>query len=159
VTARASRLGRILFPDPPRHVPGQRWLNVALRTLHLLVFGALLGGHVFAVDAARLVPFLVATILTGAALMLLELAQTVHWLFMGKGVAVAAKLLLLLLVPLFWEQRVPLLLLVVVVASVAAHMPSRLRHYSLLEGRLVEPAREPAPDAARGSARRGVRAA
>lgn len=133
----------VLFPDPPRRIPAQRWLGVILRTAHLMTFGTLLGGHFFEIDSARLVPFLAATIVTGVALMLLELASTVHWLFMGKGVAVMVKLLMLSLVPLFWEHRVAILLGTVVVASVGAHMPSRLRHYSFLHGRTIEPPKEP----------------
>ncbi|MBI4635665.1 MAG: hypothetical protein HY727_04890 [Candidatus Rokubacteria bacterium] len=127
----------LLCPDPPRRVPGHRALGVALRTAHLATFGTLLGGHAFDVEPARLYPFLVATIASGAALMALELASTCAWLFLGKGVAVLLKLLLLLMVPVFWEQRVAILVLVVVVASVGAHMPSRFRHYSLLHGRVV----------------------
>jgi len=37
---------------------------VGLRTAHLISFGILLGGHVFEIDPARVVPFLVATIVT-----------------------------------------------------------------------------------------------
>jgi len=148
VTTTPSRLQTLLFPDPPRRIHGHRWLSVSLRTAHLITFGTLLGGHVFEIDHSRLVPFLVATILTGAGLMLLELASTVHWLFMVKGLAVSLKLLLLLLVPFFWEQRVAILLAVVIVASVAAHMPSRLRHYSLLAGRSLEPPKRPSLDVA-----------
>lgn len=77
---------------------------------------------------------------SGAGLMALELYKTARWLFLGKGLAVLVKLLLLLLVPLFWEARFPLLLAVTVIASVSAHMPSRYRHYSLLERRVVDPA-------------------
>jgi len=142
VTTRPSPLGGLLFPDPPRRIPAHRWLSVGLRTAHLISFGILLGGHVFEIDPARVVPFLVATIVTGAGLMLLELASTCHWLFMGKGVAVLLKLLLLLLVPLFWEHRVAILTAVVILASVAAHMPSRLRHYSPLAGWSVAPVKE-----------------
>ena len=99
-----------------------------------MTFGALLGGHLFAVDAARLMPFLVATIASGLGLMALELASTCAWLFMGKGVAVLLKLLVLLTVPVFWEYRVPLLLLTVAMASVASHMPSRFRHRLVFPG-------------------------
>jgi len=130
----------MLLPDPPRRIPGHRWMSVIFRTAHLIAFGTLLGGHVFEVEPGRLETFLVVTVLTGVALAALELASTFAWLFMVKGAAVVLKLGLLLLVPLFWEHRVAILLLVVVVASVAAHMPSRLRHYSLLAGRSVEPA-------------------
>jgi hypothetical protein len=118
----------LLFPDSPRRIPRHRALGLALRTAHLMTFGALLGGHFFNVDSARLMPFLLATIASGVALVALELASTCAWLFMGKGLAVLLKLAVLLMVPLFWDYRVPLLLLVVAVASVGSHMPSRFRH-------------------------------
>ncbi len=75
--------------------------------------------------------FLLATIASGLALMMLEIVSTCAWLWMGKGVAVLLKLLLLSTVPFFWESRVAILLAVVVVASVGSHMSSRFRHYSL----------------------------
>lgn len=118
----------LLFPTPPRRIPRHRTLGLALRTAHLMTFGALLGGHFFDVDSARLMPFLVGTIASGVALLALELASTFAWLFMGKGLVVLVKLAVLLLVPLFWDYRVPLLLVVVAVASVGSHMPSRFRH-------------------------------
>jgi len=142
------RVRRLLFPDPPRQIPRHRALGVALRTAHLMTFGALLGGHLFAVDPARLMPFLIATIASGLGLMALELASTCAWLFMGKGVAVLLKLVVLLMVPVFWEHRVPLLLLVVALASVGSHMPSRFRHHLVLPAirRLCAPPREGRPD-------------
>jgi hypothetical protein len=121
-----------LCPEPPRRLPAQRLLGVALRTAHLLTVGTLLGGHVFNVDAERLVPFLVAAILTGSGMIALELASTCAWLFAGKGLAVLVKLGLLLLVPLFWEHRVVILVAVTVVAGFGSHMSARFRHFSLL---------------------------
>ena len=126
------RVRTLLFPDPPRRIPRHRALGLTLRTAHLMTFGALLGGHFFDVDSARLMPFLVGTIASGGALLALELVSTCAWLFMGKGVLVLAKLLILLMVPFFWEHRVFLLLLTVAVASVGSHMPSRFRHRCLL---------------------------
>ena len=121
----------LLFPNSPRRIPRHRALGLALRTAHLMTFGALLGGHLFNVDSARLMPFLLATIASGAALLALELASTCAWLFMGKGLVVLAKLLILAMIPFFWEYRVFLLLLTVAVASVGSHMPSRFRHRCL----------------------------
>lgn len=133
-----SAVRTVLLPDPPRRVPGHRPLCIALRTAHLITFGTLLGGHVFEVDPPRLLPLLYGTIVTGAALMALEMASTCAWLFMGKGIAVLVKLLFLLVIPLFWEHRVWILLMVVVVASVSSHMPYRFRHYSCLPSRWAE---------------------
>ena len=142
------RLRPLLFPDPPRQIPHHRALGLALRTAHLMTFGALLGGHLFTVDPARLMPFLVATIASGFGLMALELASTCAWLFMGKGLAVLLKLAVLLMVPMFWEQRVPLLLLTVAMASVGSHMPARFRHRLVLPAlqRLCAPPRAGRPE-------------
>ena len=132
----------LLFPDPPRRLPAHRLLSVALRTAHLLSVGTLLGGHVFDVDPERIVPFLVAAILTGTGMMALELASTCAWMFAGKGLAVALKLGLLGLVPLFWEQRVALLIAVTIVAGFGSHMSARFRHFSLLSRRADAVARD-----------------
>lgn len=129
-----------LFPDQIRFLPASRAWSIALRTLHIAAFGMVLGGHAFAVEAGKLLPWMWVTILSGVGLMALELySGGLYWLFLGKGISVLVKLALLLLIPLFWEQRVPLLLLVVVIASVGSHMPSRFRHYSVLHRRLIGP--------------------
>lgn len=117
----------------------KRGMSLLLRTLHLVSFGILLGGHVFAIDADRLLPALYLTIASGVGLMALEISTIgPHWLFMGKGAAVLVKLLILLVVPYAWDYRLPLLLLVVAIASVSSHMPGRYRHYSILQGRIVQ---------------------
>jgi hypothetical protein len=119
----------LMFPDPPRRIPAHRALSIAFRTVHLATFGALLGGHIFGADPARLRPFLVMTIGSGAALMAIELASTFEWFLTVKGMAVLLKLALLAMIPVFWNHRVSLLLITVVVASISSHMPSRFRHY------------------------------
>lgn len=128
---------RWLFPDPPRRVPRERAWNVGLRTLHLIAFGVLLGGHVWDVQAELLLPALGMTLASGAALMGLELYKSFEWFFVGKGLLVLAKLALLLSMVGFWEARVPLLFLVVALASIGAHMPARYRYYSVLHRRVL----------------------
>ncbi len=93
-----------LFPEPPRRVPAHRALGVALRTVHVAAFAALLGGHLFDVDAARLLPWLYAAIASGASLMVLELLGSCAWLSTGKGLAVLVKLSLLAVVPWCWAM-------------------------------------------------------
>lgn len=130
-----------LFPDQIRILPAARAWSISLRTLHIAAFGMVLGGHAFAVEAGKLLPWMWVTILSGVGLVVLELySGGLYWLFLGKGISVLVKLTLLLLIPLFWEQRMPLLLLVVGIASVGSHMPSRFRHYSILHGRAISPA-------------------
>ncbi len=118
-----------------------------------MTFGALVGGHLFEVDPGRLLPFLVATAASGAALMALECWATSEWLFMGKGLAVLLKLGLLALIPVFWEHRLLLLFGIIGVASVGAHMPSRFRHRSLLSVPAARADADRPADTAQGTAR------
>lgn len=128
------------LPEKPRHLPGSRAWSITFRTLHLAAFGVLLGGHAFAIETDRLLPYLYLTILSGIGLIALEMyALGLYWLFLGKGLMVLAKLGILLAVPFFWEHRLALLLAVVAVASVGSHMPARYRHYSVLHRRVIGP--------------------
>jgi len=129
-----------VFPERMRFLSGSRVMSIALRTLHLAAFGMLLGGHAFALDGDRLIPYLWVTIVSGLGLIALEIyAVGFYWVFLGKGIMVLVKLGLLLLIPFFWEARVALLLLVVAIASIGSHMPARYRHYSILHRQVIEP--------------------
>jgi len=100
--------------------------------------GILLGGHAFDMPPHRLLFLLYLTLASGAGLMLLELYRSCRWLYQLEGVMVALKLLLLVAAGIWWEQRLWLLLLVVVLGSVGSHMPARLRHYSIVHGRVLD---------------------
>lgn len=129
----------------PRRVLHERAWNVGLRTLHLMAFGVLLGGHFWGIPPERLLAALGLTVASGAALVALELHKTLHWLFLGKRLVVQTKLGLLLAIPLFWEARVALLLAVVALSSVGAHMPARFRNYSVVRRRVVTVEPPPGP--------------
>jgi hypothetical protein len=132
-----SHLYSILFPDPPRRVPCERGINIILRTAHLMTVGILLGGHVFGVAPHRLILYLYLTIASGSGLIALELYRSCRWIYLGKGVIVILKLCCLIAAGIWWDQRVAFLLLVVVLGSAGSHMPSRLRYYSVLHGRVI----------------------
>ena len=123
----------------PRPVPAARILRTVLRTAHLIAAGALYGGHVYGVEAERLVPALAAVLATGGAFLGLEVYQSSIWLVQVRGVATLAKLAMVAAVALFWEYRVPLLTLAVIVGGVSSHMPGRWRYHSVLHGRVVGP--------------------
>lgn len=112
--------------------------NIALRTAHIGAAGALFGGHVFGIEAERLLPWLGLTILTGAMLAAVEAYPSWRWLYEARAVMILTKGLLLLLVPWLWSCRIPMLLAIIVIGSVGSHMPKRLRHYSLAERRFVD---------------------
>jgi hypothetical protein len=114
-----------------------RGLNIALRTAHIGVTGALFGGHVFAISAERLLPFLYLAILTGIVLLIVEIYPTWRRMFEVRTAMIAAKTLLLCLIPWLWTYRVAMLIAVIIIASIGSHMPRRYRYYSILDRRLV----------------------
>ena len=118
-------------------MPAARPIRTTLRAAHVLAFGALFGGHVFSVEAERLVPALLAVIVTGTTFMLFEIWRAPIWLVQVRGVATYAKLALLLCIPAFWPQRVWILSAIVVIGTVVSHMPSKYRYWSLLHRREV----------------------
>ena len=114
-----------------------RALRTSLRTAHVIAFSTYYGGHVYGVGAERLVPALVATIITGGAFLALELWSAPVWLVQIRGVATFVKLALIASVAVLWDWRIFLLTLVMVIGVVNSHMPSRYRYYSLLHRREV----------------------
>ncbi len=125
-------------PDSGWPLPYRRAWNIAWRTAHIAVSGVLVGGHVFGQTPQLLLPWLYATVVTGAVLIGLESGPYLRWFHQGRGILVLVKLLLLSLVPWCWDQRVPLLFVVIVLASVGSHMPARFRYYSILYRRVLE---------------------
>jgi xanthine/uracil/vitamin C permease (AzgA family) len=103
----------------------------------VLSFAALYGGHVHGLEGPQLLPSLLATLGSGAALMAFEVYRARRWLVQVRGVATFAKLALVAGVGLFWEWRVALLTCAVVLGVVTSHMPGRYRYYSLLHGRAI----------------------
>jgi hypothetical protein len=122
-----------------REIPGARWLRTSLRTLHLIAVGVLYGGHIYAVDNARLLPALFAVLLTGGLLMGFEVWQHRIWLVQVRGVATFVKLALVACCRLAPDLTILLLTLAMVIGSVSSHMPSRWRYYSVLHGRVAGP--------------------
>ena len=109
--------------------------NIAVRTAHIGITGVLLGGHFFGIAASRLLPILYLAILTGVVLAAIELYPDWRALFEVRTLVIGAKLLMLCSIPFLWDFRVAILVIVLVLASAGSHMPRRLRHFSILNGR------------------------
>ena len=119
-------------------IPYSRAWNIGTRTAHILAFSVLVGGHVFGVAKEALMPWLCATLVTGAALSIIEAFPSWRWFYQGRGVLVLSKLALLAVVPYAWDYRVAVLFLVVVITSVGSHMPGRYRYFSVVHGQVLK---------------------
>ena len=113
----------------PRFFPGQRWLNIGLRSLHILGVVGMGAGfltHQSPDDSFRL--YLILTLATGLGMTLIDAWSNRQWLAQLSGQTVLLKLLLLGLIPLWPTAREALFILVILISAVVSHAPARIRH-------------------------------
>lgn len=129
---------QIIFPAESRLIPGQRWVNISLRTLHLLGMAGLGGGYFYAAAGETWLGFLYLTLASGLALMLLSIWSDGIWLMQLRGQAILLKVSLLALMPVWPEQETPLLVAVILISGLISHAPGDFRYYSIFHRRRIE---------------------
>lgn len=122
-----TALKRLLLPANSRTFVGGRWVNIALRSLHLVGVAGVGGGVFFDLEAARWLPFWYLTLGSGLGLAGLYLWGTLAWLGRLTGLAVLVKLALLALALRMPAWRAELFVLVILISGVVAHAPGAVR--------------------------------
>jgi len=122
----------VLFPDPPRRSPIEHWLNIGLRSAHLVGVAGIGGGFLFDLAEARWLAYWHLTVATGVLLSLLYLWSTAAWLFQVKGLVVVIKLGLLAAARMWPSWRGELFVLVIVISGLVAHAPAYVRGHRLI---------------------------
>lgn len=115
-----------------------RFCNIAVRTAHIIATGILVGGHCFAVAPDLLLPWLYATVASGAVLILLEAYPSWQWHREARGWMVMTKIAVMCLVLWLWEYRVIWLLTVIVIGSIGSHMPRQYRYFQVIPWRRID---------------------
>jgi len=128
----------IIFPAVSRGFPGMRWLNISLRTLHLIGIAGIGGAYLYPAETAAWTAYLWLTLLSGVALVGLSLYSNGIWLLQLRGLAIVLKLLLLLWLVFVPRLSLPVVIAVIVLSSVIAHAPGNLRYYSPWHRRRIE---------------------
>ena len=132
-----SRL-KWLFPGDSRYFPGQRWINISLRTLHLVGLAGC--GYAFLVPGAigGWEPYFRITLITGLLLTALYTWSNGIFLIQLRGIAVLLKILLLLVILVLPDHKHVLFLTIIVISGFIAHAPGDVRYYSLYHRRRIE---------------------
>ena len=117
------------FPKQARYFPGQRGINILLRTAHLVGVAGIGGGFLFGLDEALWQPWWWLTLVTGVLLSLLYLYSDGRWLLQLKGQVILLKLALLALAFLVPGWRAELFVLVILLSGLIAHAPGAVRGY------------------------------
>lgn len=128
----------LLFPRHYRSFAGKRWVNIGLRTLHLLGVAGLGGSILCGPSAPTWTPSLVLTGVSGLAMFALEIWASGVYLIQLRGLAMAAKIVVLagsLLVP---ATHAAMVIVVIVLSGVVSHAPASVRYYSPYHRRVVD---------------------
>lgn len=119
----------MLFPANPRYFRGERWLNIGLRSAHLIGVAGISGGFLFALEEMHWMPFWYLTLATGVILSLLYIWSSAAWLFQLKGLAIVVKVLLLGVAMTLPAWRAELFMLIILISGLIAHAPGWVRGY------------------------------
>lgn len=133
-------LSDLLFPAKKRDFAAKRWVKISLRTLHLLGLAGFAGAYINAIEPVLWWPFVALTLLSGLAMVAIELWTHGIWLLQLRGQAVMFKLVLLV-TSLWTPMPVDLLLfaLIIIISGLISHAPGNVRYYSFLYRRRITP--------------------
>ncbi|MBL3526666.1 MAG: hypothetical protein JMN27_04425 [gamma proteobacterium endosymbiont of Lamellibrachia anaximandri] len=132
------RLKQILFPPQSRYLPGHRWINVGLRTLHLIGIAGVGGGYLYAAADETWRIYLDLCLASGLLLSLLLIYANGIWLLQLRGHVIMLKLLLLYAITLWPDLSIPLLLMILALSGWISHAPGSVRYYSIFYRRRIE---------------------
>jgi len=127
-------LARLIFPETPRRLPGHRAIKVVLRALHTLCAGVLVGAYLLDGSAADRSWWLWAAVLTGCAMLLLDLVESGAFLLQVRGAVLLLKVMLVLGLGYYGESAGQVLAGLFVLAVSSSHAPSKLRYFVLVGG-------------------------
>ena len=127
-TVARHRVIDYLFPDVDRTFPGMRWVNIMLRTLHLMGVAGIGGAFLYAIPEYEWRPFFSLTLSSGFLLMLLAIWTNGIWLIQLRGVATIVKLVLLTLA-LTGGLEPAILFTIIAISGIISHAPGKVRYY------------------------------
>ncbi len=127
-----------LFPSRSRFLPGHRWINITLRTLHLIGIAGLGAGFFYSGVDDSWLSYLNLTISSGCVLLILSVWSNGIWLIQLRGQLIILKLVLLVAAMLLPDIKFGLILLLIALSSVVSHAPGDIRYYSLYHRRRIE---------------------
>jgi hypothetical protein len=125
-----------LFPASARSFPALRWINITLRSLHLVGMAGMAGGYLYVGTLNSPLDFWPLTLISGGAMIALALWSDGRWLLQLRGAVILFKLLLLSLLP--WldshvEQGAAWgFVVIIILSSLISHAPGRVRYRLVL---------------------------
>jgi len=116
-----------LFPEQSRFFHGKRWINIFLRTLHLIGVAGVGGAYLYQASTEVWFPYMILTIVSGLIMVILEIWTNGIWLLQLRGLATLLKLAILSLTFLVGLQSY-IILTVIVISGIISHAPGKVRY-------------------------------
>jgi len=130
-------LFQFFFPFKPRQFAGRRWIKIALRGVHVLCAGLLVGAYLFHAAPEVRGAWLGAACVSGLLVLLLDLHETAVFLVQVRGLVVLLKLAVLASLPWLGGLEAYALGFLVFLSVVSSHASSKVRYRILIgAGRL-----------------------
>ena len=128
-------ISALLFPQQSRSFAGQRWVSISFRSLHLLGIAGVGGAFLFNLPEKHWLDYMVLTIVSGSAMMVIEIWSNGIWLIQLRGLATLLKLFLLAMT-LFVGLQPYILIVVILISGVMSHAPGKVRYYSIFHQKI-----------------------
>lgn len=126
------RFVKRFFPENSRHFSGMRWVSIGLRTLHLVGVVGMGGAFLQHIPPSVWLPYLWVTIISGVAMLLLEIWCSGVFIFQLRGIAILVKLLLLASL-YYLNIGAYVMVAVVVISGIISHAPGKIRYFILFK--------------------------
>jgi len=117
-----------LFPKTSRTFYGKRWLNIFLRTMHLIGIAGVGAAFLYQAASEFWLPYMILTLISGAMMVVVEIWSNGIWLIQIRGLATILKLMILSLT--FWfGLKASIIILVIIISGIISHAPAKIRYY------------------------------
>jgi hypothetical protein len=130
------KISVLLFPKQSRSFKGQRWVSIVIRSLHLIGIAGVGAAFLFQLPETQWIPYMVLTLSSGSAMMLLEIWSNGIWLIQLRGLSTLLKLLILSTTFIIGLQSY-ILVAVILVSGIMSHAPAKVRYYSVFHRKII----------------------
>ena len=119
--------------DISQNFPAMRWVNISLRTFHLIGVAGVGGAFLYNSPQPAWEPYLLLLVTSGAGMLLLDIWSNTQSLVQVRGIATIVKIIILL-IAFYTGMEAYFLITVVVISGIMSHAPGRVR-YRVVFGR------------------------
>lgn len=110
-----------------------RWVNISLRTTHLIGVAGVGGAFLYQAPQVVWQPYFILLVVSGAGMLLLDIKGNPRCLLQVRGMATMIKIIILIS-SYFTGMEAYILITIIVISGAISHAPGKIRYYYLIKG-------------------------